>query len=222
MPTARRTGPASPTSLPRSRASTARRIRVMGRERPGRELLQQTRVEVLPTRTIYEFAGAGVKLESDLLHAGTAGRSRRAFAAADVYGVARSSADGAAHEVARLLRRGAELVVNTADQPVRGVAIPVGWPAGAAHGVAGAAGAGETRRRSADRLGLPVPGRRSGRGRHATRGDHARRARRAFETQGSAARRRTISTDPCRGAGPALRRVAITWAGRRPRRCRDI
>jgi len=34
----------------------------MGRERQPSQELPQTRVEVLPTRTIYDFAGAGVKL----------------------------------------------------------------------------------------------------------------------------------------------------------------
>src|SRR5215472_13393859 len=32
--------------------------RVMGRERQQTQALEQTRLEVLPTRTIYEFAGA--------------------------------------------------------------------------------------------------------------------------------------------------------------------
>src|SRR5471030_1134820 len=36
--------------------------RIMGRERQQTPILDQTRVEVLPTRTIYEFLGAGVKL----------------------------------------------------------------------------------------------------------------------------------------------------------------
>src|SRR5256885_1610572 len=33
-----------------------------GRDRQPTPVLEQTRVEVLPTRTIYEFAGAGVKV----------------------------------------------------------------------------------------------------------------------------------------------------------------
>src|SRR5450755_2742586 len=36
--------------------------RVIGRERQQSATLDQTRVEVLPTRTIYEFSGAGIKL----------------------------------------------------------------------------------------------------------------------------------------------------------------
>src|SRR5580700_12252691 len=36
--------------------------RVMGRERQVTPALDQTRLDVLPTRTIYEFTGAGVKV----------------------------------------------------------------------------------------------------------------------------------------------------------------
>src|SRR3954452_12132225 len=36
--------------------------RVMGRDRQPSTEIPQTRVEVLPTRTVYEFAGAGIKL----------------------------------------------------------------------------------------------------------------------------------------------------------------
>src|SRR5215475_476005 len=36
--------------------------RVMGRERQGGAVLPQTRLAVLPTRTIYEFTGAGIRL----------------------------------------------------------------------------------------------------------------------------------------------------------------
>ena len=36
--------------------------RVMGRERQTTPALDQTRLDVLPTRTVYEFSGAGVKV----------------------------------------------------------------------------------------------------------------------------------------------------------------
>src|SRR3954470_8180090 len=51
-----------PNSLTAFARVDGKTYRVMGRERNQAAELPQTRVEVLPTRTIYEFAGAGVKL----------------------------------------------------------------------------------------------------------------------------------------------------------------
>src|ERR1039458_7485079 len=42
-------------------------VQVMGRERSTSAVLEQKRLEVLPTRTIYEFAGEGVRLELTFL-----------------------------------------------------------------------------------------------------------------------------------------------------------
>ena len=80
--------------------------------------LPQTKVEVLPTRTIYEFAGAGVKLgltfltpalpdDLDVLSRPLTYLEWRA-----------SSSDGAAHDVTIYFDAGSDLVVNTPDQPV--------------------------------------------------------------------------------------------------------
>ena len=59
--------------------------RIMGRDRQAGNELAQTRLEVLPTRTIYEFAGAGVDRRPDVLHPGAARRSRRALPPAHLH-----------------------------------------------------------------------------------------------------------------------------------------
>ena len=66
-------------------------------------------------------------------------------------------------------------------------ALSGGRPAGIAHGLARAAGAGQARRRPAHRLGLPVPGRRQARRRHRSR-----------HRPPAGAARRSTSTDGCR------------------------
>src|SRR5436190_7945321 len=54
------------TGKPNTIAASARidgkLYRVMGRERQSSAELKQTRLELTPTRTIYEFAGAGITL----------------------------------------------------------------------------------------------------------------------------------------------------------------
>ncbi len=91
---------------------------VMGRERQGAQPLPQTRAEVLPTRTLYEFAGAGVTLsltfftpalpqDLDVLSRPLTYLEWRAV-----------STDANSHDVAVYFDAGADLVVNTADQPV--------------------------------------------------------------------------------------------------------
>jgi hypothetical protein len=91
---------------------------VMGRERPVPALFHQDRVEVLPTRTIYDFSGAGIKLNLTFL---TPALPK------DLDVLARpltyldwtvSSTDGAAHAVQLYFDASNEVVVNTPDQPV--------------------------------------------------------------------------------------------------------
>jgi hypothetical protein len=97
-----------------------RTYQVMGRERQGAQVLPQTRVEVLPTRTIYEFSGAGVTLgltfftpalpeDLDVLSRPLTYLEWR---------VSSTDGDGNGHDVAIYFDAGADLVVNTADQPV--------------------------------------------------------------------------------------------------------
>jgi hypothetical protein len=81
--------------------------------------LPQTGVEVLPTRTIYTFAGAGIQLDADLSDAGAPRRSRRPLAARDLPRL-EGSVDGRRleHQVELYLDANADLTVNTADQQV--------------------------------------------------------------------------------------------------------
>ncbi len=92
--------------------------RVMGRSPQGAPALPQTSVEVLPTRTIYGFAGAGVRLILTFL---------TPTLPADLDVMSRpvtyvewevASADGRDHEVAAYFDGSQELAVNTPDQPV--------------------------------------------------------------------------------------------------------
>lgn len=92
--------------------------RIMGRDRQAGNELAQTRLEVLPTRTIYEFAGAGA----------TVGLTFFTPALPDDLDVlsrpltyiewSAASTDGREHEVAIYFDAASDLVVNTADQPV--------------------------------------------------------------------------------------------------------
>jgi hypothetical protein len=91
---------------------------VIGRERSTAAVLEQTRVTVLPTRTVYEFTGAGINLtltfvtpalpdDLDIL-------SRPAtYLDWNLY-----AADGKTHDVALYFDASTDLAVNTPDQPV--------------------------------------------------------------------------------------------------------
>jgi hypothetical protein len=91
--------------------------RVMGRNPQPVPPLPQTKVEVLPTRTIYDFAGSGVRLRLTFLTPAIPGDldvlSRPVTYV--VWEVA--SDDGAQHDVAAYLDASSELVVNTPDEP---------------------------------------------------------------------------------------------------------
>ena len=92
--------------------------RIMGRERQAGNELAQTRLQVLPTRTVYEFAGAGV----------TVGLTFFTPALPDDLDVlsrpltylqwSASSSDGREHDVQIYFDAASDLVVNTPDQPV--------------------------------------------------------------------------------------------------------
>ena len=91
---------------------------VMGHERQGAQVLPQSRVEVLPTHTIYEFSGAGVKLELTFFTPALP-EDLDVLSRPLTYLEWRvSSADGNGHDVAVYLDARTDLVVNTADQPV--------------------------------------------------------------------------------------------------------
>jgi hypothetical protein len=91
---------------------------VIGKATPATPPLPQTSVDVLPTRTIYRFAGAGISLELTFL-------TPALFDDLDLlsrpltYVVWRvSSNDGKSHRVQLCFDASTELTVNTPDQPV--------------------------------------------------------------------------------------------------------
>ncbi len=93
-------------------------FRVAGRDPRGLPALEQTRLEVLPTRTIYEFAGAGIRLRLTFLTPSLPDDldvlSRPlTYVEWDV-----ASTDGAAHSTALYFEAAADLTVNTGDQRV--------------------------------------------------------------------------------------------------------
>jgi hypothetical protein len=92
--------------------------RVMGRDRQGAPELPQTRVQVLPTRTLYEFAGAGIKLGLTFFTPALPDDLDVLSRPLTYLEWTASSADGAAHDVAIYLDAASDLVVNANDQPV--------------------------------------------------------------------------------------------------------
>src|SRR3954451_6271009 len=110
------------TGKPNTLAALARidgkTFRVMGRDPQRLPALEQTRLEVLPTRTMYEFTGAGVKIGltfftpalPDDLDVLSRPLTYIEWSVAPI--------DGAAHAASIYFEAGADLVVNTPDQPV--------------------------------------------------------------------------------------------------------
>lgn len=93
-------------------------LRVIGKDPVAAPALPQTSLELLPTRTVYTFANAQIKLKLTFL---------TPVIPDDIEVLARpltyltwdvSSADGAAHEVSIFLGLGDEISVNNADQSV--------------------------------------------------------------------------------------------------------
>ena len=92
--------------------------RVMGRERQQSPVLEQTGLEVLPTRTVYRFEGAGVKLELTFLTPALPDDLDVLSRPLTYLEWTVAAADGGSHEVAIYCDAASELVVNTADEPV--------------------------------------------------------------------------------------------------------
>ncbi len=92
----------------------------MGRGGRGRanNALPQTRLEVLPTRTIYEFAGGGVKVALTFLTPALPDDLEVLSRPLSYITWAINSTDGQEHQAAVLLEAASDLVVNTADEPV--------------------------------------------------------------------------------------------------------
>jgi hypothetical protein len=93
-------------------------FRLMGRDRQPSPALEQTRVEVLPTRTIYDFTGAGVRVQMTFFTPALPDDLDVLSRPLTYVQWQVSSADGAAHRAAVYFDAGSDLVVNTADQPV--------------------------------------------------------------------------------------------------------
>ncbi len=107
-----------PNSLSAFARIDGKTYRVMGRERQQPPELPQTRVEVLPTRTIYEFAGAGVNLGLTFFTPALPDDLDVLSRPLTYLEWTASSSDGAPHEVAIYFEASSELVVNTNDEPV--------------------------------------------------------------------------------------------------------
>ena len=94
--------------------------RLMGREVRGTQtpVLEQKSLTVLPTRTIYRFAGAGVALTLTFLTPSFPDDLDVLSRPATYLTWDLSAADGSSHDVALYFDASSDLVVNTAEQPV--------------------------------------------------------------------------------------------------------
>ena len=91
---------------------------VMGRERTQIQSLPQVAVEVLPTRSIFTFAGAGVKLVLTFLTPALPDDLDVLSRPLTYLDWEIVSTDGASHEVAIYFDAGSDIVVNTPEQAV--------------------------------------------------------------------------------------------------------
>ncbi|HEX7654147.1 MAG TPA: DUF4965 domain-containing protein, partial [Verrucomicrobiae bacterium] len=92
--------------------------RLMGTEPAAVPALAQTQVEVLPTRTIYTFDGAGVHLTLTFMNADLPDDLEVLSRPVTYVNWAAAAADGKSHEVSVYLDARAELVVNQPEQAV--------------------------------------------------------------------------------------------------------
>ncbi len=91
--------------------------RLMGREPRQAPALEQKRLSVLPTRTIYEFAGAGVNAGLTFFTPALADDLEILSRPLTYIEWSAASADGREHETQIYFDAAADLVVNTPDQP---------------------------------------------------------------------------------------------------------
>ena len=115
-------GTAHWTGKPNSLAALVRvdgkTYQVMGHERQSAAALEQVRLEVWPTRTVYQFAGAGVKVGLTFFTPALPEDLEVLSRPLTYVEWTVASADGNPHEAAIYLEASSELVVNTPDQPV--------------------------------------------------------------------------------------------------------
>lgn len=115
-PTAHWTGAAHPlTAMVRV---DGKAYRIMGRDPQTVPALSQTRLQVLPTRTIYDFAGAGIQLTLTFLTPALPHDLEVLSRPVTYLAWQVRSADGAEHAVSVYFDAAANLVVNTSDQAV--------------------------------------------------------------------------------------------------------
>src|SRR3954464_15394585 len=93
-------------------------FRVMGQDPRRTPAMPQTRLEVTPTRTIYEFTGSGVKLGLTFFTPALPGDLDVLSRPLTYIEGSVAAADGATHAVSVYFEAGADLVVNTPDQGV--------------------------------------------------------------------------------------------------------
>src|SRR6266496_2781687 len=92
--------------------------RIMGRDRQTGNELAQSRLEVLPTRTIYEFAGAGVSVGLTFFTPALPDDLDVLSRPLTYLEWSAASTDGREHEVSIYFDAASDLAVNTPDQPV--------------------------------------------------------------------------------------------------------
>ena len=108
-----------PNNLSAAVRVDGRLYRVMGREaRQAAPALDQTRLDVLPTRTIYEFMGAGVKLGLTFFTPALPDDLDVLSRPLTYLEWSIASTDGREHEASVYFDAGPLLVVNSSDQPV--------------------------------------------------------------------------------------------------------
>ncbi len=92
--------------------------RLMGREPRRISALEQTKLEVLPTHTIYSFQGAGIRATLTFLTPALPHDLDILSRPVTYITWSVQSADGGKHEVAIYFDAGSEIVVNRNDEPV--------------------------------------------------------------------------------------------------------
>ena len=91
--------------------------RVMGRDPQRLPALEQTHLDVTPTRTVYGFSGAGIQLELTFFTPALPDDLEVLSRPLTYIEWSVSSTDSAGHSVSLYFDAGSDLVVNTADQP---------------------------------------------------------------------------------------------------------
>jgi hypothetical protein len=119
-----------PNSISASVRVDGKLYRIMGADRRAVPALPQTRLEVLPTRTIYEFSGAGVQVGLTFFTPALPDDLDVLSRPLTYLEWSVRAADGNRHQASIYFDAGPDLVVNSADQPVEAARFQVdGEPA---------------------------------------------------------------------------------------------